>query len=147
MSHKNLAAFRWLLVALITLAACCVTLAQQSKSAPAKTSLTGHYEGSAKNSAQDDITVALDLTDKDGALSGMIRSSHGDFTITGGSRDGDAVKLEFDANGTTGTISLHLTEDKLVGSWSAGDDGGPLDVKRVAAQPDAQKPDDQKGKS
>jgi hypothetical protein len=49
------------------------------------------------------ITVALDLTEKDGAL------------------------------------SLKLAEDKLVGTWSAGDDGGPVDVKKAAAQQEAPK--------
>jgi len=39
-----------------------------------------------------------------------------------------------DAGGSPGTLSLRMTEDKLVGTWSAGDDGGPVEVKRAAAQ-------------
>jgi hypothetical protein len=34
-----------------------------------------------------------------------------------------------------------MNEDRLVGTWTAGEDGGRLDVKRVAAQ------DAPKGKS
>ena len=69
----------------------------------------------------------------------MIHSDHGDFTITGGTHHGEDVTLEFDANGSTGTITLKKAEDKLSGTWSAGDDAGPVEVKKVAAQEDAPK--------
>jgi hypothetical protein len=120
-----------LLVSFLMLALCCVAQAQQGKSGAAKANSTGRYEGTAKNKAEDVITVTLDLTEKDGALSGEIRSSHGDFTITGGSRKGDAVTVDFDAGGSPGSLSLRMTEDKLVGTWSAGDDGGPVEVKKA----------------
>jgi hypothetical protein len=110
---------------------CCVSVAQQGKSGGSKNA-TGRYEGTAKNKAEDVITVTLDLTEKDGALSGAINSSHGDFTITGGTRKGDAVTVDFDAGGSPGNLSLRITEDKLVGTWTAGDDGGPVEVKKAA---------------
>jgi hypothetical protein len=139
MSQKNVGklgrifvAERWC-IAFVMLALCFVAQAQQDKSAPAKASLTGRYEGSAKNKAEEVITVAIDLTEKKGALSGTIHSSNGDSPITGGSHQAEAVTIEFDAGGP-GTISVRLTDDKLVGTWSAGDDGGSLDIKRVAAQ-------------
>jgi hypothetical protein len=105
----------------------------------AKAALAGHYEGTAKNRVDEVITVNFDLAEKDGAVTGMIRSSHGDFTITGGSHKGDDVTLEFDAGGPVGTISLKMAEDKLSGNWSVGDDGGPVEVKRAAAQQEAPK--------
>lgn len=108
--------------------------AEQGKKGAASSDLTGRYEGTAKDNADQLITVTLDLTEKDGAVTGTISSSHGDFTISKGSLQGDAVTLEFDADGTNGTITLKRTEDKLVGTWSAGDQGGPVDVKKVAAQ-------------
>ena len=111
-----------------------VAAAQQDKKAPAKPSVTGNYEGTAKNRAEEVIQVKFELTDKEGAMSGMIRSDHGDFPITGGSHRGDDVTLEFDAGGPTGTITLKLAEDKLSGTWTAGDDGGAVEVKRVAAK-------------
>ena len=121
-------------LALIGLA--CVAMAQQAKTTGP--SVAGHYEGTAKDKAEDVITVALELTEKDGALSGTINSSHGDFAITGGSHKGDAVTIEFDA-GSPGTISLTMNNDRMVGTWTAGEDGGAIDVKRVAAKPDAPK--------
>jgi hypothetical protein len=139
MAHNNVAergrifvAARWCLAG-VMLALCFMAQAQQDKSAPAKAPLTGRYEGSAKNKAEEVITVAIDLTEKEGALSGTIHSSHGDFPITGGSHQAEAVTIEFDAGGP-GTISVRLTGDKLVGTWSAGDDGGSLEVKKAAAQ-------------
>lgn len=118
---------------------CCVALAQQGKSGAAKTNSTGRYEGTATNKANDVITVTLELTEKDGAISGEIRSSHGDFTITRGSRKGDAITAGFDAGGSPGTLSLRLAEDKLVGTWTAGDDGGAVEVKKTVAQGDGTK--------
>lgn len=123
----------------LAVAFCVVAQAQNTKAAPAKSDVTGHYEGMAKNAAGEDIHVAFDLTEKDGAITGMIHSDHGDFSITGGSHKAEAVTLEFDAQGTTGTIQLQQAEDKLTGNWSAGDDGGPVDVKKAAAQGQAPK--------
>jgi len=116
------------------LALCFVTQAQQGKNAPAKASLTGRYEGTAKNKAEEVITVSIDLTEKEGALSGTINSSRGDFPITGGSHQRETVTIEFDAGGGTGAISVRISDDRLVGTWNAGDDGGPVDVKKIAAQ-------------
>ena len=95
--------------------------------------MTGRYEGTAKNAAGEVINVTFELSEKEGAMSGMIRSDHGDFTITGGSHHGEEVTLQFDAGGPTGTINFKLAEDKLSGTWSAGEDGGPVEVKKAAA--------------
>ena len=138
MSQKSVVGLNRLFAAQLLTVACVILtmnlVAQaQDKSAPAKASVSGGYEGTAKNKVEEVITVAIDLTEKEGALSGVIHSSHGDFPITGGSHQGDAVTIEFDAGGP-GTISFHLTGDKLVGTWTAGEDGGPVDVKKVPAQ-------------
>jgi hypothetical protein len=139
MSQKLAARLRMIavgqaLILCFTLVLCCAAQAQQGKHPDATAGLTGSYEGTAKNEAGEVIPVTIDLTEKEGALSGTIRSSHGDFTITAGSHQGEAVHLEFDAGGSTGTVSLKLSEEKLSGTWSAGEDGGPIDVKKVAPQ-------------
>ena len=128
-----------MLVVCLILVPLCVAVAQQDKKAPAKDPVNGHYAGTAKNRAEETIQVTFDLTEKEGVMSGMIRSDHGDFTITGGSHKGEDVTLEFDANGGTGTINLKLAEDKLSGTWSTGEDGGPVEVKKVAAQEETPK--------
>jgi hypothetical protein len=128
-----------MLVACLILVPLCLAIAQSDKKSPAKDSVNGHYAGTAKNRAEEVIQVIFDLAEKEGVMSGMIRSDHGDFTITGGSHKGEDVTLEFDANGGTGTITLKLAEDKLSGTWSAGEDGGPVEVKKVAAQEETPK--------
>jgi hypothetical protein len=144
-SHKKfarlgeMAILRRMLALCLVLAPLCVATAQQGKNTSAKASVTGRYEGTAKNRAEEVINVTFDLTEKEGAMSGMIRSSHGDFTVTGGTHHGEDVTLEFDAGGPTGTITLKLAADKLSGTWTAGDDGGPVDVKKVAAQEETPK--------
>jgi hypothetical protein len=130
---------RMLVLCLMIMASISVAAAQQGKNASAKGSATGHYEGTAKNRAEEVINLTLELTEKEGAMSGMIRSSHGDFTVTGGTHHGEDVTLEFDANESTGTITLKLAADKLSGTWTAGDDGGPVDVKKVAEQEETPK--------
>jgi hypothetical protein len=122
-----------LLILLAVCALCGLAPAQDSKSAPAKSAVSGRYQGTAKNAAGELINVTFELTEKEGAMSGMIRSDHGDFAITGGSHRGEQVTLEFDAGGPTGTINLKLAEDKLSGTWSTGEDGGPVEVKKAAA--------------
>jgi hypothetical protein len=96
-------------------------------------SVAGRYEGTATNKAGEVITVTLELKDAEGVLSGKISSSHGDFPVVSGSRQGDKVSITFDTGGDTGSISLKRTGDKLVGSFTAGDDGGPVDLKKVVA--------------
>jgi len=110
----------------------CLAAAQQGKNAPAKSDLTGHYEGIAKDKGEEVITVALDLIEKEGAFSGTIHSAHGDYPITGGTHKDDAVTIEFDAGGP-GVISVRLTEDKLSGTWNVGEYGGSIDLKKAAA--------------
>lgn len=135
MSEKSWVPSRMLqsqaLVVCAMFAFCCAAMAQNAKSA--KSDLTGRYEGTAKTGQGEVIKVTFELTEKDGAMSGMIRSDHGDFTITGGSHHGAEVTLEFDAGGPTGTVTLKMGEDKLSGTWSAGDDGGPVELKKSAA--------------
>jgi hypothetical protein len=129
--RKSSRAWGWALMVCVLAALSLSTAAQ--KGAAAKSDVSGHYEGTAKNNAGEVITVALDLAEKDGAMTGMIKSSHGDFAITGGTHHGEEVTLDFDANGTAGSITLRSKEDELTGIWSAGDDGGPVEVKKAAA--------------
>jgi hypothetical protein len=104
-SHKKfarlgeMAIVRRMLVLCLVLAPLCVATAQQGKNNSAKRSVAGRYEGTAKNRAEEVINVTFDLTEKEGAMSGMIRSDHGDFTVTGGTHHGEDVTLEFDAGG------------------------------------------------
>ena len=84
--------------------------------------MTGRGARTAKDKAEEVITRTLDLAEKKGTLSGTIKSSHGDFPIVGGSREGEKVTpSEFDVGRPTGSISLRMTDDRLgVGTWNTG---------------------------
>ena len=112
-----------------------IFLVAQQHSAPpdSSDSVAGRYEGTATNKTGEVITVTIELQEAEGVLSGKISSSHGDFPVVSGSRQGDKVTITFDTGGDTSTISLKRTGDKLVGSFTAGDDGGPVDLKKVVA--------------
>src|SRR5437667_11879626 len=73
-------------------------------------SLTGHYEGTATNKAQQVIPLAIDLTDAGGSLSGEVSSTFGVFPIVGGTCQADAITIEFDIDGEKGAISAKLSD-------------------------------------
>src|ERR1035437_8872734 len=99
MSRKNVAelgrifvAARWCLAGLMV-ALCFVAQAQQDKSAPAKTSLTGRYEGPAKKSEKRVTGVTCVRTEREGPLPGKIISSQGAFPTRGVPRQGEAIPI------------------------------------------------------
>ena len=57
-----------LLILLALCALCGFAPAQDSKSAPAKSAVTGRYQGTAKNAAGEVISVTFKLTEKEGAM-------------------------------------------------------------------------------
>ncbi len=95
-------------------------------------SVASHYEGTATDSTQQVIQVTMDLKEADGKFTGQINSSQGDFAIVGGSQNGDAVTIEFDLGGGTGTVEGKLTNDRLVGTYTAGGSGGTVDLKKTS---------------
>lgn len=70
---------------------------QEKNTTQSEPSLTGHYEGTATSKEQEAIPVVINLTYAGGSLSGQINSTYGVFSITGGTRNGDAITIEFDA--------------------------------------------------
>jgi len=104
----------------------------QDKPATTGPSITEHFEGTAKNAEQQETPVTIDLIDTAGTLSGVIQSSYGDFAIVGGSRSGDAITIEFDLGGQHGLVTAKMIEGRLVGTYTAGNDSGSVDVKRTS---------------
>lgn len=96
---------------------------------------TGHYEGEATNKENQALAVIIDLRDTDGALSGSITTPVGVFPITGGSRQGRSMIIEFDAGGQKGSITVQVSDKDLAGTFSLGDDGGPISVRKTSETP------------
>ena len=129
---------------MLSLIACALHLhaaqasAQSRPTTPASSVLIGHYEGTATNKAQQIIPITIELTDTNGSFSGNINSTVGNFPIIGGSRQAESVTIHFDANGETGTISVKLDNGRLTGTFTLGDDGGPVEATKTAdASPNA----------
>ncbi len=97
--------------------------------------LTGHYEGTATGKEQQAIPVVINLTYVDDSLSGQISSTYGVFSITGGTRNGNAITMKFDASGDKGSISAKLSGNTLVGTFSLGGDSGSIDLKKTSDVP------------
>ena len=108
---------------------------QKENTSPAAPRLAGHYEGTATNKAQQAIPLIVNLTDNNGRFSGQINSNYGVYPITGGTRNGDSITIEFDANGDKGAISAKLSGDTLVGTFSVGGDSGSIDLKKTSDVP------------
>jgi len=96
---------------------------------------TGHYEGEATNKENQALAVIIDLRDTGGALSGSITTPVGVFPITGGGWQGRSMTIEFDAGGQKGTITAQVSDKDLVGTFSLGDDGGPINVRKTSETP------------
>jgi hypothetical protein len=97
--------------------------------------LEGQYEGTATNKAQQAIPLVINLRYDGGRFSGQINSSYGVYPITGGTRNGDSITIEFDASGDKGAISAKFSGDTLVGTFSVGDDSGPINLTKISDFP------------
>ena len=95
--------------------------------------LSGKYKGIAKSEAMGDIPLEVTLKNENGKLSGVISTSQGDATITGGTYENGKVKIKFDAGGTEGTVDAEMKDGKIVGKWDLGGVGGPLELTKVGA--------------
>jgi hypothetical protein len=98
-------------------------------------SFTGHYEDTATNKAQKAIPMAIDLTDASGAFSGNISTTLGVFPIVGGTRQANTITINFDASGERGSVLRKLSDGRFLGTFSLGDDGGPVDAKKTSEVP------------
>jgi hypothetical protein len=107
----------------------------QGAGASLASSFTGHYEGAATNKAQQIIPLIIDLRDASGTLSGRITTPLGIFPINGGTQQANAITIHFETDGESGSISATLTDRKLLGTFSLGDDGGPIEARKTAEVP------------
>ncbi len=93
----------------------------------------GDFEGSAKSQEQGDLDVSLHLRCTNGKYEGEISAHAGEITVTGGSFEAGHLHLEFDVEGTPGTLDLQLENGNFRGSFAAGDDSGTVELHAVAA--------------
>lgn len=108
---------------------------QKENPANSNRSLTGHYEGTATGKTQQIMSLAIDVIDTGGALSGRINTTFGVFPIVSGIRQDTTLSITFDENGELGHISGQITDNHFVGTFSLGDEGGPVNLKKTFEVP------------
>lgn len=92
----------------------------------------GDYEGTAKSPQQGDIQATLHLRCTSGKYEGEILVHEGQIEVTGGNFDSGHLHLEFDADGTPGSLDLQTDGANLKGTFEVGDDTGPVEFHPAA---------------
>ena len=92
---------------------------------------TGRFDGSATSSQAGKLDVSLNLVCSAGAYAGTLNTPIGVFVIHSGSFDGNTLKLDLAANGTTIHLEAHSAAGALDGTFATADDNGPLALHRA----------------
>src|SRR5208282_5497351 len=90
----------------------------------------GRFEGFAASAQAGKLDVSLELLCADGHYAGELNTPIGVYKVTGGSFDSGSLRLQFALNGDNITIEAKLVGDSLQGSFTSGDDKGPVDLHR-----------------
>lgn len=128
-------AFGTLLLVLVAAAVC---VAQEGAKppagdqTPAKDTVSGKYEGTAKTAGAADTALTLELKNEAGKLSGRLVTP-GPVEISEGTLTDGKVSLKFGVAGKDGTLTGQLVDDKLTGEWIAGTQKRTVELKRVPA--------------
>ena len=106
---------------------------QQSSSAQpnAQGSLTGKYEGIAKDST-DEVKATLDLVDESGKFSGALTTPLGMFKLVKGQMVDGVLSLEFETKGPPHKLTLRQKDDKLVGTLLDGVKTADIELRKAA---------------
>lgn len=118
--------------------------------------LSGSWQGVAEipgeNNEKINLPFALNITlNADGSVSGSIVSAMGTMPLTGGTYDKDSGSLTIrilTPEGEPGSITGTVKGDSFTGSWSGGDQSGPVTMTRESkADPKAAEPKEEEKKA
>ena len=115
--------------------------AQETKPAPdtkdtpetkptADANISGSYEGTAETQGNGTLPLRVEIKDDKGKLTGEIKSPVGDFAIESGSYEKGKVALNFKVEDVVGAITGDYKDGRITGSFSAGNEGGKIDLKK-----------------
>jgi hypothetical protein len=95
----------------------------------------GRFEGSAKSSQAGKLDISLNLLCVDGHYAGTLDTPVGIYTVNGGTSKADGLRLQFARDGVTGVaVEAKTIGNGLQGTFTSGDDRGPLELHRSFAQ-------------
>lgn len=92
--------------------------------------ISGSYEGTAETQSNGTLPLRVDIKDDKGKLTGEIKSPVGNFPIDSGSYEKGKVTLNFPVESVTGVITGDYKDGRITGSFSAGNEGGKIDLKK-----------------
>lgn len=92
------------------------------------------YAGSASSKQAGNLTITLTLTCSNGHYGGSFLTPVGPFTITGGTREGSILTLEFEGGGAAGALKGTVTRDRFDGTFSLGSDSGPFALQQTTGK-------------
>jgi hypothetical protein len=124
MQKRTFVSLGWLLAA--ALISEDFALAQCTPGAP-----SGQFQGTATSAQAGKLDISLNLSCTDGNYAGSMNTPLGVYSVTGGSFQGEHLKLVVAANDTTITLDAVLAGNVLQGSFSTGDDKGPFQLHRT----------------
>ena len=110
---------------LALLLSCSVALAQDT--------LSGKYEGIAKNAGAADEKVSLELKNAGGKISGRLLKGETAIDISEGTLAESKLSLKLGAAAKDGTINATVEGEKITGDWLAGSQKRSLELRKVAA--------------
>jgi hypothetical protein len=130
MKVKLIAALR--LIVSVGVLALTIAGQQPSSGQPnAQGSLTGKYEGTARDSTGE-AKVTLDLVDESGKFSGTVTTQLGVFKLVKGQMVDGLLSLELETKAPRPRLSLRLKDDKLVGTLLDGVKTADIELRKAA---------------
>ncbi|MGH9764267.1 MAG: amidohydrolase family protein, partial [Blastocatellia bacterium] len=91
--------------------------------------VSGRYEGTGHSRDLGDMVLTLELTNDHGTVSGSLTASTANFPVNG-SFQGGQLTLKFKLAEQDGTLTAQLKDRVITGTWSLGDDDGPINLTR-----------------
>jgi hypothetical protein len=107
---------------------------QPAEKPAAADSLSGKYEGVAKNSKAVETRLTLEIVHEKGKVSGRLVTPEGPATITEGTFADNKLSLKLGEGNSASTLTAQLQGDKLAGDWSAGGQKQTVELKRTVAE-------------
>lgn len=92
---------------------------------------TGYFQGTAHSMQAGTLAAALNLRCADGEYEGELTTPVGIFAVKDGSFESGKLSLQLEQHGNTVRVEAALEGVMLQGSFRAGDDAGPFEVRRT----------------
>lgn len=92
---------------------------------------TGYFEGTATSKQAGKLEVTLNLRCANGSYAGELVTPVGTYSVESGSFTGGHLRLQLGAGGDHVAVEAQLDAEVLHGTFVAGDDTGPFEVRRT----------------